>query len=110
MRPPCTSGARVVGNVTAGVITSSPGRSGFGICCDISVITAARFAVDPEFISTKSRTPSSRRIFSSKTSPYGPSVSQKSSALSTRLTISSGPKTRPEYGTRLSCATNGFGR
>src|SRR5204862_84864 len=44
--PPWTRGASVVGNVTAGVMTSSPGRSGRSRSGDISAMTAARFAVE----------------------------------------------------------------
>src|SRR5260221_1189599 len=48
IKPLWTSGATVVRNVTAGVITSSPGASGSPICPDTRAMTAVKLVEGPE--------------------------------------------------------------
>ena len=77
-----TMGATVVGNPAAHVITSSPGRRRLsaGSLAEVSADTASRFAEEPEFARTQRLTPIAAASSCSKASPWGPRVSQKSSA------------------------------
>ena len=89
------TGVTVVGKPAATVITSSPlftlrsPSSG-----EVRVIKATRFAEEPEFTREQYLTPRYFASSSSNSSVYRPDVSQNSSALSTRLTISCSSYTR----------------
>ena len=61
-------GATVVGKVTAGVITSSPGSKWPSNSLEQSVATARRLAEEPEFTNTASETPSKLPSSSSNSS------------------------------------------
>jgi len=59
----------VVGNASAVVITSSPGRSGFLILFEQSVATARRLAEEPVLTARISPEPKNRANLSSKSCP-----------------------------------------
>src|SRR5271156_1173882 len=100
-------GLIVVGKPAAAVMTSSPALSRDSPCsCDVSDAIATRFALEPEFTRTHSRTPYQRANSRSKRSAKRPVVSQKSSALSTSDTMSRSSKTRPDTGAASSPGTN----
>ena len=61
---------------------------------EVNAIKARRLAEDPEFTKEQYRTPKYRENSSSNASVYRPEVSQNSSALSTRFTISFASYTR----------------
>ena len=94
--PYCTIGATVVGKPAATVITSSPFfmrrsfRSG-----EISAKNASKFALLPLFTKNAHFTPSILANSFSNFLEYVPYVSQKSSELSTKFTISCSSKTLP---------------
>ena len=67
--PFCTKGATVVGNPAATVITSSPGRKPSGRVELVKALTARRLALDPELVSSASRTPTALASSFSKASP-----------------------------------------
>src|SRR2546428_9648041 len=67
--PLCTRGATVVGNVTAGGITSSPCRSRVLSCLDNHARTPARVALGPEVDKTKTSAPDKTLLLFSNQSP-----------------------------------------
>ena len=100
-------GFTVVGNPAAAVMISSPGpRVDRPKSDDPIAQTARRLALDPEFTRTHSRTPNHLAKRRSNSSANRPVVSQKSSALSTRLTNSRSSKWRPETATPSRSGSN----
>jgi len=81
-------GLTVVGKLTAGTMTSSPGRSPSGSWREQRVVMATRLADEPELTGTTSRTPMNAPNCFSNCSAYGPAVSQKSSTALTMCSIS----------------------
>ena len=97
----------MVGNPAAKVMTSSPGFN----CrsprfSEVNAVSASKFADDPEFTNTASRTPANFANSRSNCSAKRPVVSQKSSDESTSSSISCSSKTRPETGTSDDPGTN----
>lgn len=107
LRPSWIAGLMVVGNPTAGVMTSSPGTSGRSCSGDISAAVASRLACEPEPTSAAACRPAASAKPVRNAVAKRPSVSQASSTDSASDSRSSASSTLRPVGTTVSPATNG---
>ena len=102
-------GVTVVGNPAATVKTSSPSfKARLPSEGLVKVVSAIRFAEEPEFTINACRIPTVLVNLDSNSSVYGPEVNQKSKLAFTAAFNSGAPKTFPVTGITDSPATKVF--